>query len=217
MGNRRFAIAKRWTVALLVAASGFGGNASATLIDRGPDMVYDSVLNITWTRKAGDGIERTWPDAKTWAAGLVVDGLSGWRLPYASVIAGAGPTFTVVDCRPPTTELQCRDNEMGYMYYYDLGGVFPNDKTGTQTAVGGQVLTGIGPDYWSGTDFLFSSLGWAWGFYFDNGLQGVNDRIPFLSAWAVRPGDVVAAAPEPATLALLGLGLAGLGFSRRKQ
>ena len=95
----------------------------------------------------------------------MVDGLSDWRLPWASVIAGAGPTTTVVNCAT-ATEIACRDNEMGYMFYYNLGGNFGDNKTGTQTALGGQVLTGIQPVYWSGTEFDSDR---AWNFNFFNG------------------------------------------------
>jgi hypothetical protein len=57
----------------------------------------------------------------------------------------------------------------------------------------------------------------AMGFNFSLGVQGLGGEGSHHSAWAVRAGDVDAAAPEPATLALLGIGLAGLGFARRKQ
>jgi len=208
---------------------GVVGNASATLMDRGPNMVYDNVLNITWVRDASlcatlnNCVNRndaavtggmTWSDAKTWAANLVFGGFHDWRLPYASVIAGAGPTVLVHTCvGGAADEAACRDNEMGYMFYYDLGGISGQNKSGNQTAVGGQMLKDIQGFHWAGTEFP-SGLAWHFLFAFGNQrLDGLN--IP-LAAWAVRRGDVIAAAPEPASLLLIGVGMLGLGWSRRR-
>jgi len=220
----------RYVFTLTAAALAFCGSASATLLDRGPDMVYDNVLNITWVRDASlcatlnNCVNRndvlvkggmTWSDAKTWAANLVFGGFHDWRLPYASVIAGAGPTLVVYKCTGAggADELACRDNEMGYMFYYDLGGTLGQDKTGNQTAVGGQMLKDIQPFYWAGTEF---QSGLAWHFLFDFGNQRLDGLNFPLAAWAVRPGDVIAAAPEPASLLLIGVGILGLGWSRRR-
>ncbi len=213
MIERSGAMARRWAAALLLAGMGVVGNASATLMDRGPDMVYDNVLNITWTRQAGDGVVRNWADSVAWANTLVFAGFNDWRLPYASVAAGAGPTADVYACSGAggADEVFCRDNEMGYMYYYDLGGTFGQNKTGNQTAAGGQMLTGIQSEYWSGTAF---NSGLAWGFAFANGTRTLFGKDNGFEAWAVRPGDV-AAAPEPASLLLIGVGMLGLGWSRR--
>ena len=69
--------------------------------------------------------------------------------------------------------------------------------------------------YWSGTEFTPNPLG-AFVFAFSAGNHGVNNKnFPFTFAWAVRQGDILAV-PEPSTLLLLGAGLAGFGFGRRR-
>ncbi len=200
-------------------------SASAALFDRGPDMVYDDVLDITWTRNANlaqtslsSGF--TWAQASTWASNLVFAGYDDWRLPYASVIAGAGqsgPT-TTANCQT-AGEAQCRDNEMGYMFYHNLGGSFFNPKTGDQTALGGEVLTNIQLQYWSGTEFFALSNPEDRRWLFDFGVGGQGGFELFhdqLSAWAVRSGDV-APIPEPETYAMLLAGLGLLGFAARRR
>ena len=70
--------------------------------------------------------------------------------------------------------------------------------------------------YWSSTDYASDPDG-AWGFNFSTGDQPATLKsYTNAYAWAVRDGDV-SSVPEPTSLALLGLGLAGLGFAYKKK
>jgi len=59
--------------------------------------------------------------------------------------------------------------------------------------------------------------------FFENGIRADQNALPFIGSYfyvwsiTVEPIDDSGQAPVPATLALLGLGLAGLGWSRRNK
>lgn len=172
----------------------FSTIATATLpleIRDGGKMYYDPNLNITWLSEPDNTFLR-WDDARNWAEGLNIDGITGWRLPTTPdpFLGGEG--------------------EMWYLYYNDLGNV------------AGGPLSNKGPFtdlqpffYWTGTEFFFAS-NHAWWFDFGTGYQDAASKFMTFHAMAVRPGDVSGEVPEPTTMLLLGSGLLGLAGLRKK-
>lgn len=204
----------RWVV-ISASFSWFLSTATpAALIDNGGGLFYDDVLKITWSQP---GLLKDWTTANADVAALTTGGVSGWRLPYMSVAAGAGSVSSVIDCSSPsTTEAACRDNELGYMLYHNLGGtgsssLFPTLMTYDPT----RMVTGY---YWSETK-LSTNTNIAWIFTFSDGtLEGGDTTTTFpYYVWAVYDGNI-SAVPVPAAAWLFGSGLVGLlGLARRKH
>ena len=193
----------RITFVLLVLSSAFPFAAQATLIDRGNGLIYDDVLDITWLQDANFGGAFNHQGALDFADSLVFQGFDDWRLPSMDV-NGDGD---VVEC-VGVTEMTCRDNELGYMYYYNLDGVLGANLTGDQG-----LLQNIQLSHWSNILDAFNPIA-ARLFSFSAGLNFASVREGNLGAWAVRSGDVIAA-PAPASLTLIVVGLLGLVASRK--
>lgn len=214
------------TIAAFFVGALLAGSAQASLIDRGGGLIYDTDLKITWLADANyaatqfaqsGGLQGDadggmgWSTAINWASDLTYyDSVRNvtyddWRLPI------------LTPCFGDNTYI-CPGSELGHLFYDELAG-----------AAGNSILTSSDPDlalftniqsrpYWSGTVYEPDhSAGWF--FAMNSGSQNAHAKSEFDYAWAVRDGDVAAAAiPEPQTYALFlaGLGLIGFMTIRRK-
>jgi hypothetical protein len=174
-------------------------SANATLHGRLPitpggtdfQAAYDDVLNITWVTNAGlSEVNRPWNNQVAWASGLNYLGFDDWRLASMSVTAGTPDPGFQTSIDSCTTGVACPTNELGHMFYFNMGGAGPfiDNKAGDQT-IGDVTLTDVKSEVWSGTE---GGSSFAWFFIFSLGIQasGVGESHN-LYGWAVRSGDVV--------------------------
>jgi Protein of unknown function (DUF1566)/PEP-CTERM motif len=185
---------RRWVAAFLMAGlSGVASVAHAAFIVRG-DAVFDDATGLLWERavnKAGNDVA-SWVGANAYAEGLTLEGKDDWRLPTIGELEN----------------LYLGIKASGVCTGYFGNTVF--DCTGDRSP-----FIGIQSRIWSATLVdPTNQFGGHYAYDFADGRRlGYIDLNNDPAAWAVRAGDV----PEPGTLALLGLGLAGLGLSRRRR
>jgi hypothetical protein len=202
---------------LLLSAACLVNMANATLIDRGNGLIYDTVQDITWLQDANyaqssghdsDG-RMSWDDSIAWAAGLSFAGFDDWRLFNADPSCG----FTY----------NCTENELGHLFYNEFG----LSQNQSVSSLGGgsnanfNLFANVQASvYWSGTEYAPGNSV-AWYFVTASGSQNLNVKNGLIYGWAVRDGDVAAAAnvtvPEPATLGIFALGLLGLIVRKRQR
>lgn len=139
-----------------------------------------------------------------WLGTIKYGGANDWRLWSASNENGTGPDSGPVG-----------GSELGHLFYTESGLSQGNDIN--SSAVLKQHFTNMQSSvYWSGTEDAPGPLNaWVFDATYGGQVTSYKGSVRYY-AWAVRPGDVAAAISEPASVALVGLGLAALGWARRR-
>ncbi len=199
------------------------------------DAYYDTSSNLTWLADANNiktsGFPIPYPNApdgffinaqgaansvvvNDWLQTLNAGDVSGWRLPTLT----NGP----LDCINGNGHNECRGNvapgtsELANLFTVTLG-----NPSGQMTNTGPFQNVQSGP-YWLGATYYAGggegTVVWdynpATGLHDCLVVQGANAQA---FAWAVRTGDMLSAVPEPSTISLAVLGLAAIGWSRRRK
>jgi len=177
----------------IVAALSFGGPAQSAVLVNGPlpTNAYITFNGLDWAWA------NPWPYTDPNAQwDLSVQAAFGWRIPTLAelALAPAAAQFAFAGANVP------------------LGGSDPVSGAVFQAGSPGQDAACATPYFSNRTwcdwqDGRGGALGWDW----YGSPANVQNGFPY-DTIVVRNG-----VPEPAALALFGLGLAGLGFSRRKK
>lgn len=216
------------TVSVVLISLCMAGPADAYLASRlGGQAYYDDVLDITWLADANAaGTRLSWSAANAWAAGLNVEGVTGWRLPTLvdTGASGCNRSFSGTDCgfnAQTGTAATTVYSELASLWYDTLGNVPYFDTAGNPIPISARSTNHSGPfsnleyDYWFDQEHVPYPDD-AYYFSVVSGDQNVDLKTELYSAWAVHSGDV-GELPEPATAWLIVSGLIGMiGSTRRK-
>lgn len=181
-------------------------SASAVLIDQG-DYILDTDNNLEW-------LKLTATDAMSASAAITTFGADGWGLSseaqYESLFDAIFPTYTDTDGNGYES-VYAGDVLLDQgAYFAELFGLTYDSGTGSSASYG----------FYEGTDGLlhiggvFHDSTWK-NLYRDHASSYDQYRTSIhanVGIFMVRTASV----PEAASLLLLGLGLVGLGFARRK-
>ncbi|MDG2472676.1 MAG: DUF1566 domain-containing protein [Pseudomonadales bacterium] len=180
----------------------------AALVDRDNGMIYDSNLNITWLSDANysqtsgydsDG-KMNHDEAFKWASGLTFGGSENWRLPSTNELS-------------PQTGYNLITADLGNLFYVTSG-----SNSGQAMNPLAEFYNVQQTAYWLNEE---GTLGLAWVFHTQNGLQTLRDSSTLRYAWAVHEGDIgasdLAGVPTPSASLLFGSSLVGFLVCRRKH